>query len=390
MLNTLANHNPDIKKLIVKGYAVSMDTNNLVIRDIPYLDSGKQLQVGAFVSKLVFIDSNRVKLDDHQMYFCGGHPCEIDGSQIRNLGGGPMTMPLSSRDLVVQRSFSNKPANGFKDLFEKVESYMTIICGPAMELYKTSPFTFRIVEENAQSVFKYRDTLTSRAEIGDLSSLFHNELVAIVGLGGTGAYLLDFLVKTPIAGIRGFDLDPYHVHNAYRSPGMLSQDDFGKEKAEVYQRRYEGFRHGVELRKKFIDAESIEEFQGVTFAFVCVDKGASRKGIFELLVKLKIPFIDVGMGLQRDNGPISGTTRVTYFPPELAQEILSKDLVPMTDLPDDVYKNNIQISELNALNACLAIIKYKQVRGFYADNKSYHHLLYTIDNSTIMGDNGKD
>lgn len=62
----------------------------------------------------------------------------------------------------------------------------------------------------------------------------------------------------------------------------------------------------------------------------------------------------------------------------------------MTDLPDDVYRNNIQISELNALNACLAVTKYKQVRGFYADDKSYHHLLYTIDNSTIMGDNGKD
>jgi hypothetical protein len=390
MLSILASHNPDIEKLITKGYAVSIDTNNLVVRDIPYLDSEKQLQTGAFISKLVFIDSNRVQLDDHQIYFCGGHPCELDGSQIRNLGGGQMTMPLESKDLIVQRSFSNKPANGFRDLFEKIESYMTIVCGPAMELYKTSPFTFRIVEEKTNSVFKYRDTLTSRAEIGDLSSNFHSERVAIIGLGGTGAYLLDFLVKTPVAEILGFDLDPYHVHNAYRSPGMLSTDDFGKEKAEVYQRRYEGFRHGIQLRKKFIDAESAEDFHGVTFAFVCVDKGTSRKGIFDLLMKLKIPFIDVGMGLQRDKGTISGTARVTTFPAESAQEILLRNLVPMTDLPDDVYRSNIQISELNALNACLAIIKYKQLREFYADDRSYYHSLYTIDNSTILGENGKD
>lgn len=259
-----------------------------------------------------------------------------------------------------------------------------------MELYKTSPFTFRIVEEKTNSVFKYRDTLTSRAEIGDLSANFHSELVAIIGLGGTGAYLLDFLVKTPVAGIRGFDLDAYHVHNAYRSPGTLSPDDFCKDKAEVYQRRYEGFRHGVDLRKKFIDAESVEDLMGVTFAFVCVDKGASRKGIIELLIKLKIPFIDVGMGLQRDKDSISGTARVTCFALESAQEIASKNLVPITDLPDDVYRNNIQISELNALNACLAIIRYKQLEGFYADDGSHYHLLYTIDNSTIFGENGEN
>ncbi len=390
MLSTLANHNPDLRKLIEKGYALSIDTNNLVARDIPYLNPKKELKIGAFVSKLVFIDENRVKLDDHQMYFCGGHPSEVDGTPIKNLGGGQMTMPLASKDLVVERSFSNKPSNGFNDLFDKVESYVAIICGPAMTLYSVSPFTFRTAEENTSSVFKYRDTLTSRAEIADLSANFRNDVVAIIGLGGTGAYLLDFLVKTPVKGIRGFDLDPYHVHNAYRSPGMLNKDDFGKEKADVYQRRYEGFRHGVELRKKFIDSESVEDFQNVTFAFVCVDKGESRKGIFELLIKLKIPFIDVGMGLQRDKGPISGTTRATYFSSESAQDILSKNLVPMTDLPDDVYRNNIQISELNALNACLAIIKYKQLKSFYADDRNYYHMLYTIDNSTIMGEDGKD
>lgn len=390
MLNTLASHNPDLKRLLEKGYALSIDTNNLVVHDVPYLNTKKELKIGAFVCKLEFIDSHRVKPVDHQIYFCGGHPCELDGKFIKNLGGGEMTMPLSSSDLVVQRSFSNKPPNGFANLYEQVESYVAILSGPAMTMYPVSPLTFRTVEGNTESVFKYRDTLTSRAEIADLSANFQNDLVAIVGLGGTGAYLLDFLVKTPVKGIRGFDLDPYHVHNAYRSPGMLNNEDLGKEKTEVYQRRYEGFRHGLDLRKKFVDADSVEDFQGVTFAFVCVDKGHSRKGIFELLIKLKIPFIDVGMGLQRDHGAISGTARVTYFSSESAYDTVAKNLVPMTDLPDDVYRNNIQISELNALNACLAIVRYKQLKRFYADDKDFFHTLFTIDNSSIMGENGKD
>jgi hypothetical protein len=40
-----------------------------------------------------------------------------------------------------------------------------------------------------------------------------------------------------------------------------------------------------------------EMLEGVTFAFVCVDRGSARAGIFDLLISRGIPFIDVGMGL---------------------------------------------------------------------------------------------
>jgi len=76
-----------------------------------------------------------------------------------------------------------------------------------------------------KSVFKFHDTLTSRAEIGDLAAVFRDEVIAVIGLGGSGAYLLDFLVKTPVKEIRGFDGDFYHVHNAFRSPGSLVESD---------------------------------------------------------------------------------------------------------------------------------------------------------------------
>jgi len=390
MLSTLVNHNQDIKRLVEKGYAVSIDSNHLVVRDIPYLDSNKSLQHGSIVSKLIFIDDKHVKIDDHQIFFCGAHPCELDGSQIRNLGGGLTNISLSSKDLIVERSFSNKPPNGFPDLYEKIESYVNIISGPAITLHNANPLTFRVIEENSDSVFKYRDTLTSRAEIGDLSLKFTEETVAVIGLGGTGSYLLDFLVKTPVKEIRGFDYDWFHVHNSYRSPGKLESDELGKKKAEIYQKRYEVFRHGIKIYPKFILSDSNTDLEGVTFAFVCVDKGSSRSEIFSLLMRMKIPFIDVGMGLDRDKGPISGTLRTTYFSVESSKDLLAKKLAPLTDLPDDIYKNNIQISELNALNACFAIIKYKQLRSFYADDNSFYHLLFTVDNLHSVGENGQN
>lgn len=387
----LAKYNEDIDRLVKKGYALSVDSNHLVVRDIPYLDNAGNLQVGAIVSVLEFIDQNRVKMQDHQIYFCGNHPHELDGTPIKNLAGGTVTIHLASDDLKVERSFSNKPPEGnFNDWFEKIESYVTIICGPAMTKFDIHPYTFRVIEEKSNSVFKFSDTMTSRAEIGDLSVRLEKDTLAIIGMGGTGAYILDFLARTPVKEIRGFDNDWYHVHNAYRSPGKMEAGELGKRKSEVYNDRYENFRENINIYPRYITADSENDLSGVTFAFVCVDKGLSRAEIFELLISLKIPFIDVGMGLDRSTGSISGMLRVTSFGNDHAREIAMKELAPLSDIPDDVYKSNIQISELNALNACHAVIKYKQLRGFYADDSSYYHMLFDINGQNCVGINEDD
>jgi hypothetical protein len=180
-------------------------------------------------------------------------------------------------------------------------------------------------------------------------------------------------------------LDVFYVHNAFRSPGAIPAEDYGKPKAEVYAARHDNFRHGLTIRRKFIDESSVEELAGVTFAFVCVDKGTSRKGIFDLLLAQGIPFIDVGMGLKRQNGPLSGMLRTTYYSKEDGARVRQMCLADEADDPDDIYRTNIQIGELNALNACLAVIKFKQLRGFYLEAESPFHLLFDISDLKIVG-----
>lgn len=384
MFHQLVSHNDDLRRLVEKGYAVAFDSNCLVVRDIPYLDGSLSSQMGAIVAKLEFIDQFRVKQTDHQVYFAGSVPHGLDEKPIPNLGGGAMPLPLTDacKDVVVERSFSNKPsATGrFDDFFHKIESYVGIISGPAMERHPAAtPFTFRAVkEERSASVFKFADTLSSRAEITDLASKFNDDVVAVIGLGGTGAYILDFLVKTPVREIRAFDLDAFHVHNSFRSPGKLEESELGKSKAEVYRLRYENFRTGLSAEPKVIDATCVEDMAGVTFAFVCVDKGSARAGIFDLLIGKGIPFIDVGMGLKRKDGPLSGLVRTTYYSTEDAKQVRDQGLAELADHPDDLYRANIQIGELNALNACLAVIKFKQLRGFYSADVPSYHLLFGI------------
>lgn len=391
MFHSLVSHNDDLKRLVDKGYAVAFDSNCLIVRDIPYLDSNRQLQTATIVAKLVFVDQNRVKQDDHQVYFSGSAPHGLDGRPIPNLGGGAANFPLSEacKDIVIQRSFSNKPTKTgrFEDFFEKIESYVAIISGPAMESYGATPYTFRAVTDVASdSPFKFHDTLTSRAEITDLAAKFKNDVIAIIGLGGTGAYVLDFIVKTPVREIRTFDLDVFHVHNAFRSPGKLDSAEFGKTKAEVYGARYENFRTGLSALPKLIDASSADDLAGVTFGFVCVDKGSSRAKIFELLLRTRIPFIDVGMGLKRKNGALNGMLRTTYYSPEHGEKIRDKGLAELADNEDDEYRTNIQIAELNAVNAALAVIRFKQLRGFYFEDVPYYHLLFEVGDLKTAGE----
>ncbi len=391
MFQKLVSHNKDLQRLIDKGYAVTFDSNCLVIRDISYLDHNLEKQIGSIVVKLKFIDKNRFEQNDHQIYFAGSAPYDLDGKPVRSLGGGPHSIDLSEacKDVVVQRSFSNKPkpADKYDDHFHKIKTYVGFISGPAIHRYgdDASPYTFRVVEEATNdSVFKFRDTLTSRAEITDLSKKFKDDVIAIIGLGGTGAYILDYLVKTPVREIRGYDHDQYHVHNAYRSPGRLDELELGMSKAKIYQARYDNFRAGLTLEDKFIDSSCVGVLNGVTFVFVCVDNGIARAEILDLLLEKNVPFIDVGMGLKRKDGALSGMMRTTYFPADHAQKVRNKRWVNELEDPENLYKTNIQIGELNAFNASMAVIRFKQLRGFFYEEEPYFNTLFNIGSLSTM------
>lgn len=50
------------------------------------------------------------------------------------------------------------------------------------------------------------------------------------------------------------------------------------------------------------------------------------------------------------------------------------------------YDLNIQIAELNALNAVLAVIRWKTHFGFYSDLESEHYSAFTIDGNHLLNE----
>lgn len=52
---------------------------------------------------------------------------------------------------------------------------------------------------------------------------------------------------------------------------------------------------------------------------------------------------------------------------------------------EGAYRVLVQIAELNAINAAFAVLRYKQVRGFYADDADYYNSLFSIGLSKVAG-----
>ena len=105
-----------------------------------------------------------------------------------------------------------------------------------------------------------------------------------------------------------------------------------------------------------------------------------------MLISLGIPFIDVGMALSRKGDTLRGMLRTTYYPASAAARMRDMQLAELKDRPDNLYRTNIQIGELNALNACLAIIRFKQLRGFYDEEGEANHLLFDIADLKTVGE----
>ena len=137
--------------------------------------------------------------------------------------------------------------------------------------------------------------------------------MAIVGLGGTGAYILDLLSKTPLPSIHLFDGDRYMQHNAFRSPGALSREGLVAvgQKVNHWSSLYGKLHRHVVPHDLFVTAENINELQQMAFVFIAIDDGPAREPIASALAAWKIPFIDVGMGITERESRLQGVLRTT-------------------------------------------------------------------------------
>lgn len=383
MSQELINHSDDLKKLQNEGYEIDVKSGYGIISHIPYLKANGEIDYGTLVSKIAFEGDKAKYNGDHVIYFSGDQPCNADGTEIKQIKHSVSNSILAG--INVKRSFSNKPDENYKDYYEKFVNYINIISSRAIDKDNSvTAKTFKKVVTEEDSVFQYVDTNSSRAGIDNCNKKILNKKISIIGLGGTGTYILDLVSKTNVKEIHLIDGDVFCQHNAFRSPGAASKETFTKSLSKVsyFKEIYQNMHKNIIEHDICINEENVNILKDMDFVFISIDSGIARNLIVDYLVSEKIPFIDTGIGLQNINDTINGLIRTTVFDKNNYDRIST--YIDFDEDGDNIYNTNIQIAECNALNATIAVIEWKKYFNIYENANSKCQNVYSIEMGEIV------
>jgi molybdopterin/thiamine biosynthesis adenylyltransferase len=274
---------------------------------------------------------------------------------------------------------------------EKVRTYLHHITAPAMAKYPEAT-PLKAIEKMAKtqgSPLRFPDTLSAKYNMNDISGRLLGKKVAIIGLGGTGAYILDFIAKTHLERIALFDDDTAYVDTIFRFPGYIHRA-IGQKKVEALAQQYDKWHSGIEAIPERVTERNVESLAEFDFVFISIDDGPSRLLIVDWLTSKLIPFVDCGMGLNRVLGGLNGAARITSVDRAAFEKTRGTRHLPTSNPKEDEYRKQAQIAELNAFNAALAVIRFKQ--HFQLFDREDEALSYIFETTSFEfeGTDGKE
>jgi len=394
MSRKLIARSADLQRLVSDGYAIEITTtSHLLVHNVPYVTASREIKYATLAAALDVAGDHTAPPGTHVAMWTGEYPCDRSGAPIEALRNGESQEKVGP-ELQARFSFSNKPtATGrYADFYEKMTSYIRVISHPASSRdprVTARPFIEAIEQE--ERVFRYLDTTSSRAGIVKVTDKLRELKIGIIGIGGTGSYVLDLVAKSPVAEIHLFDDDVFHNHNAFRAPGAPSLEELNAAPAKVehFARLYSNMHQHVIPHRNRIDANTVAMLEGLDFVFVCIDSGVAREVIAKHLEQNGKSFVDTGLGIElvEDIAQLIGVVRLTTSTPKLRDHVYIRDRMPFNDSPeDDVYSKNIQIAELNSLNAVMAVLKWKKLYGVYQDLEEEHFSTYQTNTNTLASE----
>lgn len=380
---------PDLGRLLDDGYEVAILANHLMVRHIPYVNERGEVAYGSLTYPVTVAGDTITPECQHEIWFVGSFPYRAIGTPLPMVTSNPRQI---AEGVAAPYMLSSKPMpeGRYPDQYTKVCAYVRILSHEAQAIDSTVTATpgANWVEDDEDSPFVYPDTATSRAGLAHLARRYRGHRVGIVGLGGTGSYILDQLAKTPVALIRLIDGDYLENHNAFRSPGAASLGELQghPKKVHYYRDVYSKMHRGVEAFDEYLAEGNLELLEGLDFVFLASDDSSSKPAVIAALERKAVPFIDVGMGVEEVDGHLTGLLRITTSLPGARDHVHNNDRIPRGTDPANDYGRNIQVADLNALNAVLAIIRWKRFLGFYADGTNEGFSTYSVYTNEVANE----
>lgn len=238
-----------------------------------------------------------------------------------------------------------------------------------------------------QGPFKIPNTFEARAAIGPVQNRIRDQRIVIIGLGGTGAYVLDLIAKTPVIEIHLLDSDHVDWHTFMRAPGAPSTEEIESQrrapllKVDYYHSKYAPLREGVHPHAIRVDSPSklalFLSAHPIDFAFVCIDQADDadsprQDAVYAALSEANVPFVDSGVSITLEDCAVRGAvTTSTYAEGSMAW----KEAIPNARVEGNVPGyHNVQLPEVNALAASLAVMEWRRRTEQYAsESTSFLH-----------------
>ena len=222
--------------------------------------------------------------------------------------------------------WSRKPkeagrSRGYCDYYEKIVTYVAEVAGEADGLRPGILGAARqggepAVASKATSRFAYIDSSSYRNGTKGIESRIEDEVVAVIGVGGTGSYLVDVLAKTNIKELHLFDDDVMKIHNAFRVAGAAREGELDGQKTKLdwHIERYRNVRiEGLHQHDMRLTLENLDELRSCSTVFIAVDNLQVRRMIQRACSKMGILHLSVGIGLEvegENNDKIGGMVKV--------------------------------------------------------------------------------
>lgn len=164
-------------------------------------------------------------------------------------------------------------------------------------------------------------------------------------------------------------------------PGAVTPDWIDKPKSEWFENTYAQIHQNAHGHQEYVDKQNAEKVcADITFGFVAIDNDEGRKIACATMADAGIPFVDVGISLDRKDGQVSASIRVTTNRP---YESTWRRAIPMVDKTGQETYGKLELPDVAAIAAGLAVQSWRKVRGQFSKERAIECLVYHTDTDAI-------
>ena len=238
-------------------------------------------------------------------------------------------------------------------------------------------------EEAAPRPYRFEVLGDQLPEAVEWRGLVAQERVGIIGLGGVGAWIADFVVKADPQEVHGWDDDCIEPKNILRMPGGLDPDVWiGRKKAEWFQEIYSVIHSNVQGHTVKVLPENVKDVIGrITFCFVAVDNANDRMMVCDWLASANIPFVVAGLSLARKGKRVPVSMRIVTAHVGVPSW---REAIPQVGQAGQDDYGSLDLPDVYSMAAGWSIQTWRKMRGQFWQEQREECLDYSASEQSLI------